>query len=236
MQYLKDKKISKYLLYAIGEIFLVVIGILIALQINNWNNRRIERQEELKTYQNLKQQVAEDRGELVEMQGFNQINMSQLEKANELISTQNRQAIDTLALLIMMMSYYSDFYGTGNIYETLVNSGDIKLIQNDEIPARIKSLENTYNFINRMEDIQWSIIIEELSPELKGVLNFTAFERREPNPILKPDKLYSPEIQNIIFEVRYLTKGKDTIYGRAIREIDSITRLIDLELTEDRQD
>lgn len=30
-------KFSKYLLYAIGEIFLVVIGILIALQINNWN-------------------------------------------------------------------------------------------------------------------------------------------------------------------------------------------------------
>ncbi len=34
---IKDNKVSKYLLYAIGEIVLVVIGILIALQINNWN-------------------------------------------------------------------------------------------------------------------------------------------------------------------------------------------------------
>ena len=34
---LTENKFSKYLLYAIGEIVLVVIGILIALQINNWN-------------------------------------------------------------------------------------------------------------------------------------------------------------------------------------------------------
>lgn len=37
---IKESKTSKYLLYAIGEIILVVIGILIALQINNWNENR----------------------------------------------------------------------------------------------------------------------------------------------------------------------------------------------------
>ncbi|WP_431157814.1 DUF6090 family protein [Winogradskyella poriferorum] len=37
---LSENKFSEYLLYAIGEIILVVIGILIALQINNWNERR----------------------------------------------------------------------------------------------------------------------------------------------------------------------------------------------------
>ena len=37
---LAENKISKYLLYAIGEIVLVVIGILIALQINNWNEEQ----------------------------------------------------------------------------------------------------------------------------------------------------------------------------------------------------
>ncbi|BAO75372.1 DUF6090 family protein [Winogradskyella sp. PG-2] len=39
-QLLSEKKFSKYLIYAIGEIILVVIGILIALQINNWNEKR----------------------------------------------------------------------------------------------------------------------------------------------------------------------------------------------------
>ena len=44
---LAENKFSKYLIYAIGEIILVVIGILIALQINNWNNDNIERELEL---------------------------------------------------------------------------------------------------------------------------------------------------------------------------------------------
>ena len=39
-----ENKFSKYILYAVGEIILVVIGILIALQINNWNEDRINSQ------------------------------------------------------------------------------------------------------------------------------------------------------------------------------------------------
>ncbi|MEO9887119.1 MAG: DUF6090 family protein [Balneola sp.] len=44
---LSENKFSKYLIYAIGEIILVVIGILIALQINNWNEQRNTREKEL---------------------------------------------------------------------------------------------------------------------------------------------------------------------------------------------
>ena len=43
-----DNKFSKYLLYAVGEILLVVIGILIALQINTWNEQRLTKQREQK--------------------------------------------------------------------------------------------------------------------------------------------------------------------------------------------
>jgi NADH:ubiquinone oxidoreductase subunit 6 (subunit J) len=45
-QLLTENRFSKYLLYAIGEIVLVVIGILIALQINNWNEAK---KQEIKT-------------------------------------------------------------------------------------------------------------------------------------------------------------------------------------------
>lgn len=223
---------SKYVLYALGEVFLVVIGILIALQINNWNNKRIERQQELKTYRSIQQQIVEDQNELIEMQAFNRLHIGQLTKANEIIAQNNRVAIDTLAYLLIMMSQYSDFHGSGKFYETLVNSGDIKLIRNEEIPANIKNLENTYVFVNRLEDIHWSIIIEELSPELRGTMNFNSFELRKPDAILQPDKLYSPEVQNIVYETRYLTIGKDTIYGRALRQIEEINNLIDQELVE----
>ena len=63
---LSEGKTGKYLKYAIGEIFLVVIGILIALQINNWNEHRKDlAQEQLilkqlrAKYQNNLQQLNE---------------------------------------------------------------------------------------------------------------------------------------------------------------------------------
>ena len=49
-----DNKPIKYLRYAIGEIVLVVIGILIALQINNWNNNRIAKKQLKELLQQVK--------------------------------------------------------------------------------------------------------------------------------------------------------------------------------------
>ena len=45
---IESASVRKYFLYAIGEIFLVVIGILIALEINNWNQDRIDHQNEMR--------------------------------------------------------------------------------------------------------------------------------------------------------------------------------------------
>ena len=51
---MEQNKTGKYFKYAIGEILLVVIGILIALQINNWNEQRKTRQSEQEILNNLK--------------------------------------------------------------------------------------------------------------------------------------------------------------------------------------
>ena len=56
-QLLTQNKVSKYLLYAIGEIVLVVIGILIALQINNWNEFKKDRAVEHKLLIQLKENL-----------------------------------------------------------------------------------------------------------------------------------------------------------------------------------
>ena len=46
-----NKRVSTYLAYALGEITLVVIGILIAIQVDDWNREREQRKEELESYQ-----------------------------------------------------------------------------------------------------------------------------------------------------------------------------------------
>ncbi|MGB5171664.1 MAG: DUF6090 family protein [Eudoraea sp.] len=59
-QLLTENKFSKYLLYAIGEIVLVVIGILIALQINNWNQKKLLVKKEIEVLKTFENQFKED--------------------------------------------------------------------------------------------------------------------------------------------------------------------------------
>lgn len=223
-QLFSENKFTKYLFYAIGEIILVVIGILIALQINNWNNRRIEKEEEKKYYRNIKRQVEDDRKELTDVKAFNNYFSATYKHANKIIRAQDFTKSDSLALIAMGLSQYSDFNSSGNIYETLVNSGNIKLLKNDEITSLIQQLETTYIYANKLETIHWEIIINELSPTLRGVVNYDAFKA------VKPEKLYEVEMQNIFVESIYLTSAKDSVYSKALREIDTIIKLINTEL------
>jgi hypothetical protein len=55
-----ENKTAKYFKYAIGEIILVVIGILIALQINIWNESRKQRQKEIVNLLELKKGLEND--------------------------------------------------------------------------------------------------------------------------------------------------------------------------------
>ncbi len=61
---MSENKTGKYFKYAIGEIVLVVIGILIALQINNWNNNRNDRLKEKQLLINLRQEFKTNLDEL----------------------------------------------------------------------------------------------------------------------------------------------------------------------------
>lgn len=224
LKLLTNNNIKKYLLYAIGEIVLVVIGILIALKINNWNDGQNVKLEEVKTYSDVKEQIQQNLEEITKLDSLNHYYKSLYDRGNLIISNKKWESIDTLAYIAMNLSQYSDFHGNDNIYESLVNSGDIKLIKNTEIQKKLQNLESTYRYMNKLEDIQWEIIIKELSPELRGVINYSNFH------IEKPEKLYSVELQNIIIESIYITAGKDSVYNRAVKEIRTIDGLIEKEL------
>ena len=223
-QLFTNNKFSKYLLYAIGEIVLVVIGILIALQINNWNNQKLINKAEIKSYQNIKRQIIEDKAELIQVKGYNNYFKKSSEIANKIIQVQDYNQVDSLTLMAMGLSLYTDFHSSGNIYETLVNSGDIKLLKNTEIRSKLQKLEMTYININNLEDIHWEIIINELSPLLRGVINYNT------KKAVQPKKLYEVEMQNYFIENIYLTIRKDSVYTKALREIDTIINMIDNEL------
>ena len=221
---LDSGRIRKYLLYAIGEIFLVVVGILIALQINNWNNGRLNEQAEIQAYKNLKRQLKEDVLELEKVIAFNDSNIKSIKFALGVIERKEYHRVDSLAMAAMQLSWYSDFLGSGKIYETLVNSGEIKLMKNAEIPIQLQRLEMTYSLIHGLEEKNWDVIINEMPIELHGVIDYARLKA------VKPKNLYTVEMNNLFTEFMYLTSFKNSTYTKAVNEISAIIALIDEEL------
>ncbi len=221
---LAENRVSRYLLYAVGEIVLVVIGILIALQINNWNNARLDRKASLAFYANTREQLLEDRRKIEGQIMYNTMYTEQFEYAIELVARGDRSESDSLAAIGGKLLDYSDFDRQGNIYETIVSSGDIRLLQNPEIKEELRNMEETYLYINRIESIHLEAIMNMMSADLIRAVNFTT------GKAINADLLYGESFQNLFAIALRLIWEKDAVYRRAQREIDGLVAHLDLEI------
>jgi hypothetical protein len=161
---LTENKFSKYLIYAIGEIFLVVIGILIALQINNGNEYRKERAEEIKMLENFKTTI---KGDFDQVSNFSKTfdgtdraiyyilkHMEEDLAYNDSLKTHFRQ---TTALWSPKIDQ--------EVFATL-SSSDLNIISNDSIKNEIISY---YSFAKRTFDVRmnrYAKIMEDASKNI----------------------------------------------------------------------
>ena len=129
-----ENKTSKYFKYAIGEIILVVAGILIALQVNNWNIKRIERQSEIKYLTNIKLDLQKD---LVTLNEQIDVRIKKQNVTESLISHINGNNIiedlDKLAKNVFATINEERFTPNNSTYNELASSGNLSLIENDSI-------------------------------------------------------------------------------------------------------
>ena len=130
---------QKYLLYAVGEIALVVVGILIALQINNWNEDRRDQQKE----QEILNSLAEDfRGNLEELDR----SLTELTSLIELQRKKLSYSVDEPSLLTpeIVRDLRGTYFVTTEIVEgtltSVLNSEKLELINNE----RLKKLLTSY--------------------------------------------------------------------------------------------
>ena len=144
----KEKNIKRYLIYAVGEILLVMIGISLAFQVSNWDDNRIKKKAEIRFYENIKEQIIDDKELIMGHMHFNNRYMVQFKYANEIIENNDRSKLDTLGIILRNLTQYSDFDKKGNIYETMVNSGQVSLLQNLKIVNGVRELEELYNYVN----------------------------------------------------------------------------------------
>ncbi|MEJ2161877.1 MAG: DUF6090 family protein [Robiginitalea sp.] len=125
-------RFSKYILYAIGEILLVVFGILIALQVDNWNDYRKEREVETGILQDLQIEFDENLTDARRVyDGNKSIYNAAIELQDNIASkTYEQNRTDTLMYAMFDWFDYTPKPGASN---NLINSGNLSLIRNEEL-------------------------------------------------------------------------------------------------------
>jgi hypothetical protein len=136
---LMENKTRMYFKYAIGEIMLVVIGILIALQINNWNQNRINKQLESKYCKRLLEDIREDKIMLQTTLDYSNQVIAHAKNAIAVFENSTDSNSDPVNNLIDMYqaSQLQDPNSAASTYKELIASGQINLIQNDSLKTAL---------------------------------------------------------------------------------------------------
>lgn len=137
-----EKRFSKYFLYAIGEIILVVIGILIALQINNSNQNRIE-QKKIKDYAlSLIQDLEGDIEMIAEIKLQNEEIVSRIDSLNKYMLNRSIEDVDNLDLLYFTLNKpHRPYVWNRTTITELKSSGALGLIKNDSLSNMISEYD-----------------------------------------------------------------------------------------------
>ena len=139
-----DNRPLKYARYAIGEILLVVIGILIALQVNTWNEQRKQRQIELKYFYNLKNDLLAD---IQLLDVMIDLSSSKVKAAKSIKITANGGTIGSVYDFSSQMKtliFVGEFIPNDNTYQEMKSSGNFSTIDNDDLKLKLMNLKKTY--------------------------------------------------------------------------------------------
>lgn len=152
---IKEDNVRKYIWYALGEILLVMVGILLALQVNNWNEQRKAESEErvilISLNDDLKIAISESK-EMILRDSLGVVIMRDFLLGNDLNKyADNQLTVDSMITVAI--------WGVGQstpviqTYNDIKSSGKTVLIQNEDIRNKFAFLEYTANAIrNNLDD------------------------------------------------------------------------------------
>ena len=149
---LTENKFSKYLLYAMGEIVLVVIGILIALTINNNNEEGKTRIKELSYLTNIKSDLHLNLAELKAYIVLREKSVSSAETILDIFENEKDIDPDEFNFHNLNVQIWRPFNKNNNAYQELINSGNLAIISNDSIKNLLVNSELNYKQIEFTEN------------------------------------------------------------------------------------
>ncbi len=178
-------KFKSYILYAVGEIVLVVVGIVIALQINNWNHIRIQNIESIFLKNRL---LIESKKNIQNLNGEIAVTESLIEKSNFFLSMFSTQYLEKDIRLIDSLLYdllvTPNYEFSSSTLDEALNTGRVSIIRSDSIKLLL------YNIPRLMVEIRNSE--EELNLSTENHLIPYLYEKISFRQI---DNKFSPDAQ-----------------------------------------
>jgi hypothetical protein len=216
---LQENRISRYFLYAIGEIFLVVIGILIALQINNWNEERIVRNEESVYLQRLLDEMVLDSTRLESTIRLSQFKLDASYFILNELEKVNRSNIDTLELVIGTFRIAINITSPPDLttYEELISTGKLNIIRNKEIKSKISRYKRLVDSYGANRDREFSIQITDYKNHLHHFFSALIGQKVFQSPTLRELKELGVNVDayvtdsETVYHVRNIVVGNERI-------------------------
>ena len=146
-----DNKPLKYMRYAVGEIVLVVIGILIALSINNWNEEQKDRKAENEALINLKLEFDENQNQLDLLIERRKTQEKQCRTFIDLITDTNIPISQKIVATTPNTNTMT-WGATNTVLNSLVNTGGIDRIQNDSLKFLLTKWPTLVGKFNQVEE------------------------------------------------------------------------------------
>jgi len=143
---LQENRLSKYLLYAIGEIILVMIGILLALQVNNWNEKRKTEQFELQLLHSFKTGLQADLSDIKINVTLHQRGLTAADSLLFYLENGGKYDIERASRYFADMMIITYFRYSTSAFETLKSNG-INTIENQQLRDKvIEVYDSQYTF------------------------------------------------------------------------------------------
>lgn len=204
------------------ELLIVIIGISIAFWLNNISIRSKEDRQEISYLTDIRNDLRKDSLKLISNIRFNEEKSEKLEHAFELIS--GMAPIDSVLVNVIEIGNYEFFNPDNFTLTSLLQSGDLKLIESEPIKRETLRLLKIYESIDNMQKNFLQALDDNYFPMLLTKVDMVGFKA------LDIDFFYSVEIKNYCaFTLNETTQHIQT-YKHAQNQIEKLRQLIEIEL------
>ena len=176
-----ENKVMAYLRYAVGEILLVVIGILIALQINNWNEERKNSAIEEEIISNLHEEFLQNKIVLKEVRDvLNKSEQCCYQLMNLMNKDRNYLSGYNIDSLLYWSFEFTSFSPSNNVFTEVLQSGRLGLIENKDLINSLFDLQRMLDKSEKTFFIYQKFIEEQIMPYLNDNISFKNLDKYSP--------------------------------------------------------